>query len=101
MRSVWKTCSFVRKIGSEEANKYLAEHSGGEGFKNLFDGKSLAGWDGAKDNYEVVDGAIQCKSVTVAYCAQKTCTKIRGVPRVQVATGGNNGLAILLSRQGR
>ncbi len=57
----WKNV-FVRKIGSEEANKYLAEHSGGEGFKNLFDGKSLAGWDGAKDNYEVVDGAIQCKS---------------------------------------
>ncbi len=90
----WKNV-FVRKIGSEEANKYLAEHSGGEGFKNLFDGKSLAGWDGAKDNYEVVDGAIQCKSghggvlrTEDMYKDFVVCLEFKLPP------GGNNGLAI-------
>lgn len=49
---------FIREIGSEEANKHL---SAGEGFTSLFDGKSLDGWVGAVNNYEVVDGVIRCK----------------------------------------
>ncbi|MCI0360037.1 MAG: DUF1080 domain-containing protein [Planctomycetaceae bacterium] len=32
-----------------------------EGFASLFDGKTLAGWQGGKDGYEVVEGAIVCK----------------------------------------
>src|SRR5262245_11391044 len=32
-----------------------------EGFVSLFDGKSLDGWQGGKDGYEVVEGAIVCK----------------------------------------
>lgn len=31
-----------------------------EGFKSLFDGKTLAGWVGATDGYAVEDGAIYC-----------------------------------------
>ena len=32
-----------------------------EGFVALFDGKTLDGWQGGKDGYEIVDGAIVCK----------------------------------------
>ncbi len=92
---------FVRKIGSEEANKFLAEHSGGEGFKNLFDGKSLAGWAGAKDNYEVVDGAIQCKTghggvLRTEEMYQDFVARLE----FKLPPGGNNGLAIRYPGEG-
>ena len=32
-----------------------------EAFVPLFDGKTLDGWQGSKDGYEIVDGAIVCK----------------------------------------
>jgi 3-keto-disaccharide hydrolase len=32
-----------------------------EGFVSLFDGKTLDGWQGGKDGYEIVEGAIVCK----------------------------------------
>lgn len=92
---------FVRKIGSEEANKYLAEHSGGDGFKNLFDGKSLAGWAGAKENYEVVDGAIQCKTGHGGVLRTEEMYQ-DFVARVEfkLPPGGNNGLAIRYPGEG-
>lgn len=31
------------------------------GFVSLFDGRSLAGWQGSRDGYEVVDGELRCK----------------------------------------
>lgn len=91
---------FVRKIGSEEANKFLAEHSG-EGFKQLFDGKSLAGWAGAKDNYEVVDGAIQCKTGHGGILRTEDMYQ-DFVARVEfkLPPGGNNGLAIRYPGEG-
>lgn len=92
---------FVRKIGNEEANKYLAERSTGEGFKQLFDGKSLAGWAGAVENYEVVDGAIQCKTghggvlrTEEKYKDFVACVEFKLPP------GGNNGLAIRYPGEG-
>src|SRR4029078_4624694 len=54
-RNLW-----IREIPAAEANRILASR-GGEGFRPLFDGKSLDGWAGATDNYEVADGAIRCK----------------------------------------
>ena len=51
---------FIRDIGAEEANKILAE-SHTDGFEPIFNGKDFEGWQGAVDNYEVVDGAIRCK----------------------------------------
>ncbi len=92
---------FVRKLNSEEANKYLAEHSGSEGFKTLFDGKSLAGWAGAKDNYEVVDGAIQCKTGHGGVLRTEEMYQ-DFVARVEfkLPPGGNNGLAIRYPGEG-
>src|SRR5579864_1824718 len=51
---------FIREIPADEANQILSHH-GALGFKPIFDGKSLDGWAGPVDNYEVVEGAIRCK----------------------------------------
>ena len=50
---------FVREIPSEEANRLLAD--GEAGFTRLDNGKDLSNWQGAVENYEVVDGNIVCK----------------------------------------
>ncbi len=52
---------FVREIPPEEANKILAK-ADEPGFVRLDNGKDLSNWTNAVENYEVVDGAIQCKS---------------------------------------
>ena len=52
---------FLREIPADEANKILSA-GGAKGFASLFDGKSLDGWAGAVENYEVVDGVIRCKA---------------------------------------
>jgi len=51
---------FIREIPAEEANKALVTDSDA-GFTRLDNGKDLSNWQGAVDNYEVKDGAIQCK----------------------------------------
>jgi hypothetical protein len=51
---------YVREIPSAEANQILASH-GDEGFKSLFNGHDLEGFEGPVNNYEVKDGAIVCK----------------------------------------
>src|SRR6185503_20405748 len=57
----WKNI-YIREIGSDEANKILASHGEDAEFKSIFNGKDLSGWAGPVDDYEVVDGAIQCKA---------------------------------------
>jgi hypothetical protein len=62
-RDVW-----VREIGTDEANRILRAGGpeqaprGEPGLESIFDGTDLAGWAGALDGWEVVDGALQCKS---------------------------------------
>src|SRR2546421_6119583 len=51
---------FLREIGSDEANKILAGHRG-EGFKPVFNERTFEGWAGPTNEYQVVDGAIQCR----------------------------------------
>jgi len=92
---------FVREIGSAEANKILARKSDEAGFTTLFDGQSLAGWQGAVENYEVVDGAILCKAGKGGNLLTK---EEYGdfVARLEfkVPPGGNNGLAIRCPLEG-
>ena len=95
----WKNIK-LREIGSEEANEILAAHTG-DGFTSIFDGKSLDGWAGAVDHYEVVDGAIQCKA---GHGGNLYTNETYGdfVVRLQfrLPPGGNNGLAIRYTGQG-
>lgn len=106
---------FLREIGSDEANLMLWHAKPGrgliprrelgaseqaaspeqEGFRSIFNGRDLTGWSGPVAEYEVVDGAIQCKKgkggtlYTAEEFADFTVRLEFKLPR-----GGNNGLAI-------
>ncbi len=85
---------FIRPIPADEANAMLKKH-GAEGFKSVFDGKSLDGWAGATQNYEVKDGAIVCKPEKggVVYF-DKEYSDFAARVEFKLPPGGNNGLAI-------
>jgi len=66
-----------------------------DGFKSVFNGKDFEGWAGPVDNYEVVDGAIQCKKGkggTIHTKEEYGDFVVR--LEFKVPPGGNNGLAI-------
>ena len=85
----------VREIGSEEANWLLRGNDEAQGFKSVFNGKDLSGWAGAKENYEVRDGALACKAGKGGTLHTE---EVYGdfVARLEfkLPPGGNNGLAI-------
>jgi len=91
---------FVREIGSEEANNWLRERDT-QAYKSLFNGKDLSGWIGARENYEVVDSAIQCKTGRggVLHTADKY-SDFQVRLEFQLPEGGNNGLAIRYPGEG-
>lgn len=65
------------------------------GFKSVFNGKDFEGWAGPVENYEVVDGAIQCKKGkggTIHTKEEYGDFVVR--LEFRVPPGGNNGLAI-------
>lgn len=95
----WKDIE-IREIGADEANAILAAHST-DGFEPIFDGKTLTGWAGAVDDYEVVDGAIQCRKGKGGnlYTAD-TYDHYVARAEFQLPPGGNNGFAIHYSGKG-
>lgn len=92
----WKNL-FVREIPTSEANDMLAN----DGFSTLFDGKTLNGWTGAVDNYEVVDGAIRCKPGKggVLHTRDEYGDFVVRL-EFKLPPGGNNGLAIRYPGEG-
>lgn len=84
----------VRELSPEAANAVLAQQ-GTDGFEPLFDGKDLAGWHGAVENYEVADGAIRCKTGKGGLLlSEKTYGNFVARVEFRLPPGGNNGLAI-------
>lgn len=85
---------FLREIPADEANSLLRGKDP-EGFVSVFDGKSLEGWAGARDNYEVKNGAIVCKAGKGGALYTKD-TYDDFVVRLEfkLPPAGNNGLAI-------
>ncbi|MBY0232202.1 MAG: DUF1080 domain-containing protein, partial [Gemmataceae bacterium] len=84
----------VREIKAEEANALLARH-GATGFADVFDGKTLEGWEGAVGNYEVKDGAIVCKPKKGGVLFTKgEYGDFAARVEYRLPPGGNNGLAI-------
>jgi Domain of Unknown Function (DUF1080) len=87
---------FVREIPSDEASEMLADIRGDEGsFEPVFNGHDLSGWTGAVDDYEVVDGAIQCKpgrggNLLTEEAYDNFIVRLE----FKLPPGGNNGLAI-------
>ena len=94
----WKNIA-IREIKAEEANAILGKRT--EGFKPIFDGKTLNGWTGEAKNYQVVDGSIRCKPGTggVAYF-EKELGDFAARVEFKLPPGGNNGLAIRYPGEG-
>mgnify|MGYP001492350311 FL=1 len=66
-----------------------------KGFKSIFNGKDFAGWSGPLDNYQIVDGAIQCKKGKGGTIFTKEVYADFVVRfEFKIPPGGNNGLAI-------
>jgi hypothetical protein len=85
---------FIREIPAAEANAILAKKAG-DGFKAIFNGKDFDGWQGATDNYEVVDGAVRCKKGKggVLYTKDEYAD-FQVALEFKLPPNGNNGLAI-------
>lgn len=85
---------FIREIPADEANAILHEKSG-DGFSSIFNGKDLTGWQGATENYEVVDGALRCKAGHggTLYTEEKY-SDFKARLEFRLPPAGNNGLAI-------
>jgi len=101
-RNVW-----LREIASDEANRILRaggpekEPRGEPGFESIFDGSSFAGWAGALDGWEVVDGALQCKSGhggTIYW--NRELADFEATLEIRIPPGGNNGLAVRYPGEG-
>ncbi len=85
---------FLREISSKEATALLSKRNA-SGFETKFNGKSLKGWAGPLDNYEIIDGAVVCKAHkggTIYY--NQDYTNFAARLEFKVPPGGNNGLAI-------
>ncbi|MBK8100419.1 MAG: DUF1080 domain-containing protein [Planctomycetes bacterium] len=90
----------VREIAADEANAELAARAA-DGFESIFDGKTLSGWQGAVDDYEVVEGAIRCKAgrggnLFTAATYGDFAVRLQ----FKLPPGGNNGLAIRYGGKG-
>ena len=72
-----------------------------EGFVSLFDGKTLDGWQGGKDGYEIVEGAIVCKEKGGGnlYTA-KEYADFHLKFEFKLTPGANNGIGIRTPLQG-
>lgn len=84
----------VREIGAHEADSLLASRDAGA-YVSAFDGATFAGWQGATDSYEIVDGVIRCKrgkGGTLFTTDELTDFSVRF--HFQLPPGGNNGLAM-------
>ena len=95
----WRNIA-VREIGGAEANRILASH-GNKGFNSIFDGKNLADWRGALDEYEIIDGAIFCKPKKGGNLYYKEDLKDFSVrTEIKIPVGGNNGFCIRFPGKG-
>jgi hypothetical protein len=85
---------FIREISGEEANKELAARDA-DGFVEHINGKDLSNWQGAVENYEVVDGAVVCKQGKGGDLLTKEEFE-NGIIRVEfkLPKAGNNGIAL-------
>lgn len=79
----------------------LSTEEKNDGFVNIFNGKDFEGWAGPVDQYEILDGAIQCKKGKggTIYTKEEYSDFIVRL-EFKVPAGGNNGLAIRYPGQG-
>lgn len=91
---------YIRELPSDEVNAILAAQDAPK-YESIFNGKDLSGWTGELENYEVVDGAIQCKAGKGGTVfTEKQYSDFRARLEFKLPPGGNNGLAIRYPGQG-
>lgn len=79
----------------------LSSEEQAAGFVSLFDGTSLAGWQGATDGYTVVDGAIQCLPGKGGnLLTEKEFSDFELRMEFRLPPGGNNGVGLRAPAQG-
>ena len=84
----------ARELTYEEANKILASKDS-DGFKSIFNGKDLVGWDGPVENYMVDEGSIVCKKgKSGTIFTSKEYSDFKARLEFKLPPAGNNGLAI-------
>ncbi len=84
---------YIRELSPVDAGAALSANK--EGFESVFNGTDLSGWQGATDNYEVVDGAIGCKQGKGGMLlTEKEYANFVARLEFKLPPGGNNGLAI-------
>ncbi len=91
----------LNEYSAEESNQILADAENAAfsqsnvKFEPLFNGSDLTGWTGAKANYTVADGAIQCLAGKGGVLhTEKTYGDFTLRLDFQLPPAGNNGLAI-------
>jgi hypothetical protein len=83
------------------AQESLSPDEQASGFVSLFDGKTLAGWQGATDGYTVVDGAIQCLPEKGGnLLTEKEFGDFELRLEFRLPPGGNNGIGLRAPAQG-
>lgn len=79
----------------------LSSEEKAAGFVSLFDGTSLAGWQGATDGYTVVEGAIQClPNKGGNLLTEKEFSDFELRMEFRLPSGGNNGVGLRAPAQG-
>jgi len=92
---------FIREIPPAEANEILRKRDA-SGFVDLFNGKDLAGWAGAKDGYEVQGGTLVNKAGKGGNLyTEAEYDNFTARVEYKLPDGGNNGLAIRYPGKGQ
>jgi hypothetical protein len=85
---------FIREIKSDEANAAL-DKLFSDGYVPYFNGKDFTGWGGPIENYEIVDGTIQCKPKKGGTIhTNDEFSDFEAKVEFKLPPAGNNGLAI-------
>lgn len=93
----WRNIYIKELCGKAAKSKKKA----GDGFNTVFNGKNFEGWSGPLANYQIVDGAIQCKKGKGGTIYTKESYEDFVVQfEFQLPSGGNNGLALRYPGQG-
>ena len=71
-----------------------------DGWEALFDGQSLAGWEGDVDGYAARDGVLICTERGGSLYTSRTYSDFALAFRFKLTPGANNGLGIRSPREG-
>jgi len=95
--------AFAAGVAAQETPT-LTQDEAREGFVSLFDGRTLDGWEGDKENYVVEEGSLVCKKgrPKTLYTAKDYADfQFRFEFLQQPGTQGNNGIGIRCPPGGR